>query len=134
MLQEIEQEIKKSMIAKQPKRLSVLRMVKADLLNNAKTVKPKDETTVVGDYLKKLLKTKELNATHSIDSTDLLEEIAVVEELLPPAISEETLEAAVIEALKTESNVGLLMKSLKTQFPTADGKILNQLIAKNKQC
>lgn len=133
MLQEIEQEIKKSMIAKQPKRLSVLRMVKADLLNNAKTVKPKDETTVVGDYLKKLLKTKELNATHSIDSTDLLEEIAVVEELLPPAISEETLEAAVIEALKTESNVGLLMKSLKTQFPTADGKILNQLIAKNKQ-
>lgn len=133
MLQEIEKEIKASMIAKQPKRLGVLRMVKADILNNDKSAKPKDHTSVVGDYLKKLQKTKELNATHNIDNTELDEEILVVKELLPPEISESVLEAAVIEALKTETNVGLLMKGLKAQFPTADGKVLNQLIAKNKQ-
>ncbi len=133
MLQTVEQEIKKSMIAKEAKRLSVLRMVKADILNNDKSAKPKEHTAVVNDYLKKLLKTKEMNDSVGVDPADLLAEISVVKELLPPEISEEVLEAAVVEAMKTESNVGLLMKGLKTQFPTADGKLLNQLIAKNKQ-
>lgn len=133
MLTKVEQEIKASMFAKQAKRLGVLRMVKAELINNAKTAKPKDEMSVVSSYLKKLQGTRELNATHNIDSTEINEEIKYVEELLPPAISEETLEIAVKDLMKTETNIGVLMKALKLQFPTADGRVLNQLISKNKQ-
>lgn len=132
MLTKIEQEIKKSMIAKQAFRLGVLRMVKADLINNSKTAKPKDELSVVNDYLKKLQKVKEVNTANNIDSTELNNEMAVVAEFLPPAVNEETLEIAIKDLMKIEANIGVLMKTLKAQFPTADGKLINQIITRNK--
>lgn len=132
MLTQIEQEIKKSMIAKQPFRLGVLRMVKADLINNSKTAKPKDEMSVVNDYLKKLQKVKEINIANSIDSTDLDIEMSIVAEFLPIPVTEEELESFIVELLQTESNIGVLIKTTKAKFPNADGKVINQIITRNK--
>jgi uncharacterized protein YqeY len=111
MLSRIEQEIKKSMIAKQQARLGVLRMVKADIINNSKTAKPKDEMSVVNDYLKKLQKVKEVNIANNIDSTELDNEMSVVAEFLPTPVTEVEVEAELKEIMKTESNIGPIMSN-----------------------
>lgn len=132
MLQKIEQEIKKSMIAKEAKRLGVLRMVKADLINNVKTAKPKDELSVVNDYLKKLQKVKEVNIANNIDSTELDNEMSVVAEFLPTPVTEAEVEAELKEIMKTESNIGPIMKHLRSKFPTADGKMIQQVFGRRE--
>jgi uncharacterized protein YqeY len=130
MLTKIEQEIKKSMIAKEATRLGVLRMVKADLVNNTKQAKQKNELMVVNEYLNKLKKTKEISITHNIDVASLDNEISIVEEFLPPAVTEAEVEAELTEIMKTESHIGPIMNHLRSKFPTADGKMLNQAFGK----
>lgn len=132
MLQEIEKEIKVSMIAKQAKRLSVLRMVKADLINNQKVDKPKDEQAVVNDYLKKLQKVREVNLANNIDSTELDGEISIVAEFLPTPVTEAEIEVELKEIMKTETNIGPIMKHLKSKFPTADGKMIQQVFGRRE--
>lgn len=59
-----------------------------------------------------------------------------IEELLPPEISKDKIEEAVVTAYPngyTQKEMGKVIKEIKTIFPTADGKIIAQIVKSHIQ-
>ena len=59
-----------------------------------------------------------------------------IEELLPPEISEDKIEEAVVTAYPngyTQKEMGKVIKEIKAIFPTADGKIIAQIVKSHIQ-
>jgi len=132
----IQDDIKTAMKAKDAARLSVLRMVMAEIKNqqaqvNLREELPEDEVLkVVASYQKKL--SKSLEDYPSGDARNaLLAEIKVVEEYLPKKASEAETKAAVEKVLAASSdrNFGNLMKLVMAELKGgADGKLVSSLL------
>lgn len=132
----IQEDIKTAMKSKDAPRLSVLRMVMAEIKNrqaqvNLREELPEDEVLkVVGAYQKKL--TKSLEDYPDGDARNaLLQEIKVVEEYLPKKASEAETRAAVDKVLAstTDRNMGAIMKLVMAELQGAgDGRLVSQLI------
>lgn len=59
-----------------------------------------------------------------------------IEQLLPPEISEDRIEEAVVTAYPngyTQKEMGKVIKEIKSIFPTADGKIIAQIVKSHIQ-
>ena len=59
-----------------------------------------------------------------------------IEELLPPEISKDKIEEAVVTAYPngyTQKEMGKVIKEIKAIFPTADGKIIAQIVKSHIQ-
>lgn len=130
MLNTINDEIKKAMISKNQLRLSVLKMVKSDIINNDKSQKPKPHISVVVSYRKKISSTIEFNESKGIDISSLEQELEIVKSLLPPDPTED-------EILDYANSIGqpnknLLLKEVIAKFPTVDGSIISKLILGSK--
>lgn len=135
------EDIKTAMKAKDAERLSVLRMIKANLMNK-KIEKGSDLTDEeVQKALNTLVKQRRDSAEQyeNAGRDELAEkekaEIVFIEEYLPRAASKEEIETAVEEAIsETGANsmkeMGAVMKAAlaKLQGKTADGKIVSETV------
>lgn len=132
----IQEDIKTAMKAKDAARLSVLRMVMAEIKNqqaqvNLREELPEDEVLkVVTSYQKKLSKSLEDYPAGDARNA-LLAEIKVVEEYLPKKASEAETKAAVEKVLAASSdrNFGNLMKLVMSELKgSGDGKLVSSLL------
>ncbi len=133
MKERIAEEIKSAMKSGDKLRVSVLRMLQADIINVEKSGKEFKQIDVIRGYAKKLKKAIEeyerLNLQDKIISFN--EELDIVEEFLPKQMSDEELKKVVIELLDSEkpADVGMAMKLVMGKYKeVADGKKVQALV------
>ncbi len=133
MKERIAKEIKDAMKSGEKRRVSVLRMVLADIINVEKSGKEFKQIDVVRGYAKKLKKaTEEYERLHLQDKIESYnEELKIVEEFLPKQMSDEELKKAVTELLDSEKpgDMGMAMKLVMGKYKeVADGKKVQALV------
>jgi len=133
MKERITKEIKDAMKSGDKLRVSVLRMLLADIINVEKSGKDFKHIDVIRGYAKKLKKTIEeyerLQIQKEVDSCR--EELEIVEEFLPRQMSDEELEMVVTELLESEKpgDMGTAMKIVMGKYKDiADGKKVQALV------
>ncbi len=133
MKERITKELKDAMKSRDKLRVSVLRMLLADIINVEKSGKDFKHIDVIRGYAKKLKKTIEeyerLQIQKEVDSCR--EELEIVEEFLPRQMSDEELEMVVTELLESEKpgDMGTAMKIVMGKYKDiADGKKVQALV------
>ena len=132
--------IKNSMISKDKVRLETLRAIKTAFLNweTAKNAKPLDDVAEI-QIIRKLIAQREESAEQfkNAGRIELEEkersEIKILQEFLPAEISEKEIYDFASTLVKPETDkkeMGRLVKEVKAKFPTAEGKIVADVIKK----
>ena len=133
----INEEIKDAMRSRDSLRLNTLRMLKSKILNvNARGEVPEAEVVkLFKTYLGNLQEA--LEQAIAVNRMELAEplkgEIAIVQEFLPKALSEEETEKLVAQAMvesgaKSKKDFGLVMKALMKLNNGVDGKVAKKFI------
>ena len=134
------------------------RAIKAELLLNSSSKNPKPEGKIVfsltlcpkreGDWsvdineldisiVRKQIQIREeqvsmYEANSRKDLADMYkEQIKYLEQLLPPEISEDKIQEAVVTAYPngyTQKEMGKVIKEIKAIYPTADGKLISEIV------
>ena len=132
MKERVTEDLKVAMKAQNKLRMSVLRMILADIKIADTSGKQRDQidyTEVVRGYYKKLSKTREeyerLNLPDKVK--ELNDEIAIVEEYLPKQLSDDEIKKIVCEIIETNKftarEMGTAMKLIMGKYSgVADGK------------
>lgn len=134
------------------------RAIKAELLLNASSKNPKPEgkfICVTGldswkenieineldlSIIRKLIKEREeqvsmYDANSRKDLADMYrEQMKYLKELLPPEISKEQVQEAVMTSYPngfTQKEMGKVIKEIKAIYPTADGKLISDVVKKH---
>lgn len=134
------------------------RAVKAELLLNASSKNPKPEGKLICVtgldswienieineldlyIIRKLIKEREeqvsmYDANSRKDLADMYrEQMKYLKELLPPEISKDKIEEAVVTAYPngyTQKEMGKVIKEIKAIYPTADGKMISEVVKKH---
>lgn len=143
MLKErIEKEYKEAMKAKDAVKISVIRMLKADLLNlsiqKKEEIKEESIVKVLHKHVKQRKDSIEQFAKGNRD--DLVEkekkELAILESFLPRMMAPEELEKLIKAAIAetgatTKKDMGRVMKEVLAKSKgTADGKAVSQIVSK----
>ncbi len=133
MKERITKEIKDAMRSGEKLRVSVLRMVLADIINAEKSGKDVKHIDIVRGYAKKLKKTiEEYERLHLQDKImSYNEELKIVEEFLPKQMADEELKNVVIELMESEKpkDIGSAMKIVMGKYKdSADGKKVQALV------
>ncbi len=133
MKERITKEIKDAMKSGDKLRVSVMRMVLADIINAEKSGKDFKHIDVIRGYAKKLKKTiEEYERLHLQDKImSYNEELKIVEGFLPKQMSGEELKSVVTELLDSEKpgDMGMAMKLVMGKYKdVADGKKVQALI------
>ena len=141
--EQITRDIAEAMKARQPARLSALRMAKAALMNGAISKGRELEDAEAQQVLASLIKQRRdsIDQFRSAGRTDLVDketaEIAVLDRYAPPAASAADLEQAVDAAIKetgatTPKDMGRVMKAAMGALAgkSVDGKAVNELVKK----
>ena len=133
MKDRITKELRSAMKSQDKLRMSVLRMLLADITNMEKSGKDFECADVVRGYAKKLGKTieeyKRLNVQDRIYSC--MAEMAIVDEFLPKQMSDDELERAVTEIIESQKpkDIGSAMKIVMGKYKeVADGKKVQALV------
>ncbi len=135
MKERISKELKDAMKARSTTRVSVLRMLSAEITNLEKSGKEFECQDVVKGYAKKLKKTieeyKRLGVQDRVEANE--SELAIVEEFLPKQLSDDELGKIVSEVVKSEKltskDMGLAMKIIMGKYKgVADGKKVQSLL------
>lgn len=134
---EITEMIMASMKARDKVRTTTLQLIKSEIQRIETSGKQYDLTSEVS-MLKKMVKQREdsINQYQQAGRNDLVDEekaqLKIIKEFLPEDISEDVIETAVQIAIKDidpiKKNMGLIIKSVKQQFPTADGSIISKIV------
>ena len=129
----ITKEINDAMKSGDKLRVSVLRMVLADIINIEKSGKDFKHIDIIRGYAKKLKKAiEEYKRLHLQDKiVSFNEELEIVEEFLPKQMSDEELKKVVIELLDSEKpgDMGTAMKLVMGKYKeVADGKKVQALV------
>jgi uncharacterized protein len=143
LTEQITRDIAQAMKAREPARLSALRMVKAALMNGAISKGRELEDAESQQVLASLIKQRRdsIEQFGNAGRTDLVDketaEIAVLERYAPPAASPAELESAVDAAIAdtgatTAKDMGRVMKSVMSALAgkSVDGKAVNELVKK----
>ncbi len=133
MKERITKEIKDAMKSGDKLRVSVLRMVLADIINIEKSGKDLKHIDIVRGYAKKLKKAiEEYERLHLQDKiASYNEELKIVEEFLPKQMPDEELKKIVKELLESEKpgDMGSAMKLVMGKYKdVADGKKVQALV------
>ena len=116
------------------------RMLKSEFLvfKTAKNAKPLDDAAEIS-IIKKMIKQRQDAAKEYLEAGRLeladneLDEVAVLKVLLPAEITEEQIKEVVKEVANTtvpiKKNMGVFMKAVKAKYPTADGKMVSQIVS-----
>lgn len=139
--QQIDRDLVGAMKAGKKIRLGTLRMLKAALKNRQIDVQPELEENEVLRVLKSLIKQRRDSAEQyrRAGRKDLAEieemEIGVIEQLLPPMLSQEEIERLVEKSIgelgaASLKEMGPVMKAVMEKLATAvvDGKIVTQVV------
>lgn len=134
---EITEMIMASMKARDKVRTTTLQLIKSEIQRIETSGKQYDLTSEVS-MLKKMVKQREdsINQYQQAGRNDLVDEekaqLKIIKEFLPEDISEDVIETAVQIVIKDiepiKKNMGLIIKSVKQQFPTADGSIISKIV------
>ncbi|MDR1998210.1 MAG: GatB/YqeY domain-containing protein [Candidatus Margulisbacteria bacterium] len=139
IIEKLNAEIKTAMKAKNQKRLDVVRMLKAKILNvNARgEVTEEEGLKIIRSYAKALNETIDIaRKTGKTEVAAATEgELVIVKEFLPPELSAEQIEAAVqgvvAEVGKDKTKFGLLMKTALAKLGgQADGAVVKDILNK----
>ena len=135
MKERITKELKDAMRARDAMRVSVLRMLLAEITHLEKSGKEFECQDVVKGYAKKLKKAIEeyerLQIRERVDAN--LAELAIVEEFLPKQLSDDELKKIIREVVESEKlthkDIGLAMRIIMGKYKdVADGKKVQTLI------
>lgn len=128
---QISEEIKAAMKAKDKTRLNVLRYLKKLFIENSTSGKPQPEIDVVIAHAKKTKDSIAMYPEGSPQREEIENEVKVLEEFLPKALSQEEV-ATLIEEIKASldaPNMGALMKELQPKIKGRfDGKLASQMV------
>ena len=138
---DIDKLIKEAMLEKNSAKKEAYRAIKAELLliqtgSGGQKARPVDEIDVV-KVVRKLLKEREeqvsmYDANSRKDLADMYrEQITYLKELLPPEISKDKIQEAVTTAYPngySQKEMGKVIKEIKTIYPTADGKLISEVV------
>ncbi|MCE5318758.1 MAG: GatB/YqeY domain-containing protein [Parachlamydia sp.] len=127
--------IKEAMLSKNQLRLDTLRMLKSKILTvDARGQLPDAEViklfkTYFGNLQEALETAKTANRPEIVDK--LIQELAIIQEFLPKAISPEETKKIVEQAIaesgaKTKKEMGLVMKGIMKINSSVDGKLANE--------
>jgi uncharacterized protein YqeY len=143
--------IKEATLEKNSAKKEAYRAIKAEILlnNSSKNPKPMGKMINVGDktlseleisIIRKQIQIREeqvsmYEANSRKDLADMYrEQMKYLKELLPPEISEDKIEEAVVTAYPngyTQKEMGKVIKEIKTIYPTADGKMISEVVKKH---
>lgn len=138
--EKIDKMIMEALKAGEKVKAGAFRMLKSEFLvfKTAKNAKPLDEAAEIS-IIKKMIKqrqdaAKEYLAAGRLELADNeLDEVEVLKVLLPAEITEEQIKDAVKEVANTtepvKKNMGVFMKAVKAKYPTADGKMVSQIVS-----
>ena len=141
---DIDKLIKEAMLEKNSAKKEAYRAIKAELLliqtgsggQKARPVTEVDEVKVV----RKILNEREeqismYDANSRKDLADMYrEQLVYLRELLPPEITENKIQEAVVTAYPngfTQKEMGKVIKEIKNIYPTADGKLISEVVKKH---
>ena len=130
MMDQVNNDIKEAMKAKQQERLDALRMLKAEFIKNNTAAKPTDELSVTVAHAKRLSDSLEMYAAGSDAHNKILKEVEVIKAYLPKALSEAEV-VAIINDIKAKGakDMGAIMKELQPQIKGKfDGKRASELV------
>ena len=140
--------IKEATLEKNSAKKEAYRAIKAELLlnNSSKNPKPMGKMINVGDktlseleisIIRKQIQIREeqvsmYEANSRKDLADMYkEQMKYLKELLPPEISKEQIQEAVTTAYPngfTQKEMGKVIKEIKGIYPTADGKLVSEIV------
>ena len=143
--------IKEATLEKNSAKKEAYRAIKAELLlnNSSKNPKPSGKMINVVDktlseleisIIKKQVQIREeqvsmYEANSRKDLADMYrEQMKYLKELLPPEISKEQIQEAVTTAYPngfTQKEMGKVIKEIKSIYPTADGKLISEVVKKH---
>ena len=130
LMEQVNNDIKEAMKAKQQERLDALRMLKAEYIKNNTAAKPTDELSVTVAHNKRLQDSLEMYAAGSDAHNKILKEMEVIKAYLPQAMSEAEV-VALINDIKAKGakDMGAIMKELQPQIKGRfDGKRASDLV------
>jgi uncharacterized protein YqeY len=143
LTEQISRDITEAMKAKDPARLSALRMAKAALMNGEVAKGRALEEAEAQQVLASLLKQRRdsIEQFTAAGRQDLVDketaEVAVLERYAPPSASAAELEQAVVAAITetgaaTAKDMGRVMKAVMSSLAgkSVDGKAVNELVRK----
>ena len=155
---DIDKLIKEATLNKNGAAKEAFRAVKAELLKDQTSKNPKSNgkfACVTGlnswisnvelyeldiEIIRRLIKQREesasiYDANSRKDLADLeRDQIKYLKELLPPEISKDKIEEAVVTAYPngyTQKEMGKVIKEIKAIYPTADGKMISEVVKKH---
>ena len=143
--------IKEATLEKNSAKKEAYRAIKAEILlnNSSKNPKPMGKMINVGDktlseleisIIRKQIQIREeqvsmYEANSRKDLADMYkEQMKYLKELLPPEISKEQIQEAVTTAYPngfTQKEMGKVIKEIKGIYPTADGKLISEVVKKH---
>jgi uncharacterized protein len=130
LMDQVNNDIKEAMKAKQQDRLDALRMLKAEFIKNNTSAKPTDELSVTVGHAKRIQDSLEMYQAGTDAHTKILKELEVVKAYLPQAMSEDEV-VAIINDIKAKGakDMGAIMKELQPQIKGRfDGKRASELV------
>ena len=147
----IDKLIKEATLEKNSAKKEAYRAIKAELLLNNSSKNPKSAGKMIniGDktlseleisIIRKLIREREeqvsmYEANSRKDLADMYrEQMNYLKELLPPEISEDKIQEAVVTAYPngfTQKEMGKVIKKIKAIYLTADGKLISEVVKKH---
>jgi len=128
---EISEQIKAAMKAKDKVRLNVLRYLKKLFIENDTAKKQLDEMDIVISYAKKTKDSLSMYPDGSEQQNEIKAEVEILNEFLPKSLSDEEV-TQIISDIKSKldnPNMGAIMKELSPQIKGRfDGKKASQLV------
>lgn len=131
--EQVNNDIKEAMKAKQQEKLDALRMLKAEFIKNNTAVKPTDELSVVVAHVKRLVDSLELYQAGTPAYEKIVTESNFVKVYLPKALEESEV-VAMINDIKAKGakDMGSVMKELQPLIKGKfDGKRASDLVKAN---
>ena len=133
--------IKDAMLEKNSAKKEAYRAIKAELMliqtgTNGQKARPVEEADEI-KIVRKLIKERNeqismYDANSRKDLADMYrEQLSYLKELLPPEISEDKIQEAVMTAYPngyTQKEMGKVIKEIKAIYPTADGKVISEVV------
>lgn len=130
MMDQVNNDIKEAMKARQQERLDALRMLKAEFIKNNTSPKPTDELSVTVAHAKRLQDSLEMYETGSAAHEKIVKELEVIKHYLPKPMEEADVVALINEIkAKGAKDMGAVMKELQPQIKGRfDGKKASELV------
>lgn len=130
MMEQVNNDIKEAMKAKQQERLDALRMLKAEYIKNNTATKPTDELSITVAHAKRLQDSLEMYQAGTPAHDKIVKELEVIKAYLPKQLEESDV-VAMINDIKAKGakDMGSIMKELQPQIKGRfDGKRASDLV------